>query len=238
MSGLPNMKIKIFADGANAGEMLEAYKSGIISGFTTNPTLMKKAGVDDYELFAKSVVKPIPDLPVSFEVFSDDFSGMEREARLISSWGSNIYVKIPVTNTQGFSTFPLIKKLSDDGIKLNVTALLTIEQVKYVTQALSIKTPAIISVFAGRIADTGVDPIPIMKSAVKIVKSKPNVELLWASTREVLNIVQADGCGCHIITVTPDLLKKLPNIGKDLNQLSLETVQMFYDDAKAAGYHI
>lgn len=232
------MKIKLFADGANAGEMLEEYKKGIVSGFTTNPTLMKKAGVADYEQFAKVVVKTIPNLPVSFEVFSDDFFGMEREARLISSWGSNVYVKIPVTNTQGFSTFPLIKKLSEEGIKLNVTALLTVDQVKYVTQALSITTPAIISVFAGRIADTGVDPMPIMKSAAKVVKSKPNIELLWASTREVLNISQAESCNCHIITVTPDLLKKLPNIGKDLTQLSLETVQMFYNDAKEAGYHI
>lgn len=232
------MKIKLFADGANAGEMLEEYKKGIVSGFTTNPTLMKKAGVADYEQFAKAVVKTIPNLPVSFEVFSDDFFGMEREARLISSWGSNIYVKIPVTNTQGFSTFPLIKKLSEEGIKLNVTALLTVDQVKYVTQALSITTPAIISVFAGRIADTGMDPIPIMKSAAKVVKSKPNIELLWASTREVLNISQAESCNCHIITVTPDLLKKLPNIGKDLTQLSLETVQMFYNDAKEAGYKI
>lgn len=232
------MKIKLFADGANAGEMLAEYKKGIVSGFTTNPTLMKKAGVTDYEQFAQAVVKTIPNLPVSFEVFSDDFFGMEREARLISSWGSNVYVKIPVTNTQGFSTFPLIKKLSEEGIKLNVTALLTLEQVKYVTQALSITTPAIISVFAGRIADTGVDPIPIMKSAAKVVKSKPNIELLWASTREVLNISQAESCNCHIITVTPDLLKKLPNVGKDLTQLSLETVQMFFNDAKEAGYHI
>jgi transaldolase len=233
-----NMKIKLFADGANASEMLAEYKKGVVSGFTKNPNLMRKAGIVNYEEFAKAVVKTIPDLPVSFEVFSDDFSGMEREARLISSWGSNIYVKIPVTNTQGFSTFSLIKKLSEDGIKLNVTALLTVEQVKEVTQALSIKTPAIISVFAGRVADTGVDPIPIMKSAVKVVKSKPNIELLWASTREVLNIAQAESCGCHIITVTPDLLKKLPNIGKDLTQLSLETVQMFYNDAKEAGYKV
>jgi len=233
-----NFKIKLFADGANAGEMLELYKKGIVSGFTTNPTLMRKAGVDDYELFAKAAIKSIPDLPISFEVFSDDLVNMEREARIISSWGKKVYVKIPVTNTKGVSTAPLVKKLSAEKIKLNVTALLTVKQVVEVTAALSPKTPAIISVFAGRIADTGVSPIPIMKDALKVVKPKSNIELLWASTRELLNIVQAETIGCHIITVTPDILKKMPGIGKDLTQLSLETVQMFYNDAKAAGYKI
>jgi transaldolase len=233
-----NFKIKLFADGANAGEMLELYKKGIVSGFTTNPTLMRKAGVDDYELFAKAAIKSIPDLPISFEVFSDDLVNMEREARIISSWGKKVYVKIPVTNTKGVSTAPLIKKLSAEKVKLNVTALLTVQQVVEVTAALSPKTPAIISVFAGRIADTGVSPIPIMKDALKVVKPKSNIELLWASTRELLNIVQAETIGCHIITVTPDILKKMPGIGKDLTQLSLETVQMFYNDAKAAGYKI
>jgi transaldolase len=233
-----NFKIKLFADGANAGEMLEAYKHGIVSGFTTNPTLMRKAGVDNYELFAKAAIKSIPNLPISFEVFSDDLVNMEREARIIASWGKNVYVKIPVTNTKGESTIPLIKKLSTEKIKLNVTALLTVKQVAEVTAALSPKTPAIISVFAGRIADTGISPIPIMKDALKIVKPKSNIELLWASTRELLNIFQAETIGCHIITVTPDILKKIPGIGKDLTQLSLETVQMFYNDAKAAGYKI
>jgi transaldolase len=231
-------KIKLFADGANAGEMLELYKKGVVSGFTTNPTLMRNAGVDDYEAFAKAAVKSIPDLPISFEVFSDDLVNMEREARIITSWGKKIYVKIPVTNTKGVSTAPLVKKLSAEKIKLNVTALLTVKQVTEVTAALSPKTPAIISVFAGRIADTGVSPIPIMKDALKIVKPKSNIELLWASTRELLNIVQAETVGCHIITVTPDILKKMSGVGKDLTQLSLETVQMFYNDAKKAGYKI
>ena len=233
-----NFKIKLFADGANAGEMLELYKKGIVSGFTTNPTLMKKAHVDDYELFAKAAIKSIPDFPISFEVFSDDLVNMEREARIITSWGKKVYVKIPVTNTKGVSTAPLIKKLSAEKIKLNITALLTVKQVTEVTAALFPKTPAIISVFAGRIADTGISPIPIMKDALKVIKPKSNIELLWASTRELLNIVQAETVGCHIITVTPDILKKMPGIGKDLTQLSLETVQMFYNDAKAAGYKI
>jgi len=238
MSGLKDMKIKLFADGANAGEMIEEYKKGIVSGFTTNPTLMRKAGVDNYELFAKAVIKTIPDMPVSFEVFSDDLVTMEKEARIIASWGKNIYIKIPVTNTKGESTVSLVKKLSASGLKLNVTAILTVKQVADVTAALSSKTPAIISIFAGRIADTGQSPIPIMRDALKIIKPKPNIELLWASTRELLNIFQAETVGCHIITVTPDILKKIPGIGKDLTQLSLETVQMFYNDAKSAGYKI
>ncbi|MCX5844415.1 MAG: transaldolase [Deltaproteobacteria bacterium] len=218
--------------------MIEEYKKGIASGFTTNPTLMKKAGVKSYEEFAKAALKAIPDLPISFEVFSDNFSGMEQEARKIAGWAENVYIKIPVTNTKGESTAPLVKILSHDGLKLNVTAILTVDQVKTVAKALSPATPSIVSVFAGRIADTGVDPIPIMKESVKILKSNPKAELLWASTRELLNLIQAESCGCHIITITNDILKKVPLVGKDLRELSLETVQMFYNDAKGAGYKI
>ena len=238
MSGLQQFSIKLFADGADLTDMIEEYKKGIASGFTTNPTLMKKAGVKNYEEFAKAALKAIPNLPLSFEVFSDDLPGMEREARKIGSWGNNVYIKIPVTNTKGESTASLIKKLSHDGLKLNVTAILTVDQVKTVAKALSPTTPSIVSVFAGRIADTGVDPIPIMKESVKILKSNPKAELLWASTRELLNLIQAESCGCHIITITNDILKKVPLVGKDLNQLSLETVQMFYSDAQSAGYRI
>jgi transaldolase len=236
--GIPQFKIKLYADGADIEGMIEEYKKGIASGFTTNPTLMKKAGVKSYEEFAKSALKAIPDLPISFEVFSDDFSGMEREARKIGGWGDNVYIKIPVTNTKGESTAPLVKMLSDDGLKLNVTAILTVDQVKTVAKALSHSTPSIVSVFAGRIADTGIDPIPIMKESVKILKPNPKSELLWASTRELLNLIQAESCGCHIITITNDVLKKVPLVGKDLRELSLETVQMFYNDAKGAGYKI
>ena len=238
MGGLQQFRIKLFADGADLNEMIEEYKKGIASGFTTNPTLMKKAGVKSYEEFAKAALKAIPDLPLSFEVFSDDLHGMEREARKIGSWGNNVYIKIPVTNTKGESTASLVKKLSHDGLKLNVTAILTVDQVKTVAKALSPTTPSIVSVFAGRIADTGVDPMPIMKKSGKILKSNPKAELLWASTRELLNLIQAESCGCHIITITNDILKKVPLVGKDLNQLSLETVQMFYTDAQSAGYRI
>ena len=236
--GIPQFKIKLYADGADIEGMIEEYKKGIASGFTTNPTLMKKAGIKSYEEFAKSALKAIPDLPISFEVFSDDFSGMEREARKIGGWGDNVYIKIPVTNTKGESTAPLVKMLSDDGLKLNVTAILTVDQVKTVAKALSHSTPSIVSVFAGRIADTGIDPTPIMKESAKILKSNPKAELLWASTRELLNLIQAESCGCHIITITNDVLKKVPLVGKDLRELSLETVQMFYNDAKGAGYKI
>jgi transaldolase len=238
MSGLQQFKIKLYADGADLNGMIEEYRKGIASGFTTNPTLMKKAGVKSYEEFAKAALKAIPDLPISFEVFSDDLPGMEREARKIGNWGKNVYIKIPVTNTRGESTAPLVKKLSQDGLKLNVTAILTLDQVKTVAKALSPETPSIVSVFAGRIADTGVDPMPIMKGSVKVLKSNPRAELLWASTRELLNLIQAESCGCHIITITNDILKKVPLVGKDLNQLSLETVQMFYNDAQSAGYKI
>jgi transaldolase len=238
MAGLPQFKIKLYADGADLSGMIEEYKKGIVSGFTTNPTLMKKAGVESYEKFAKTALTAIPDLPISFEVFSNDLVGMEREARKIASWGKNVYIKIPVTNTRGESTTPLVKKLSHDGLKLNVTAILTVDQVRTVAKALSSTTPSIISIFAGRIADTGTDPMPIMRDAANILKSNPNAELLWASTRELLNLVQAESCGCHIITITNDILKKVPQVGKDLSLLSLETVQMFHSDALSAGYKI
>ncbi len=221
--------IKIFADGADLNEMIRIYNEGIAQGFTTNPTLMKKAGVKDYETFAKSILKEIPNLPISFEVFSDDFDKMEIEAKKIASWGNNIYVKIPITNTKGESSFSLIKRLSNDGIKLNITAILTLHQVRHIFPALS--GDNIISIFAGRIADTGRNPIPIMRNA-KYEIQLSNTKLLWASCREVYNIVQAEKCGCDIITVTPDILKKLPMLGKDLEELSLETVRMFYNDSK------
>jgi transaldolase len=231
-------RVKIFADGANLEEMVRAYRSGTVQGFTTNPTLMRKAGVSDYESFARKVLGEIPDLPISFEVFSDDLDEMVRQARKIAQWGRNVYVKIPVTNTGGEFTGRVIKSLSVDGIKLNITALLTLDQVRWVSEALSERTHAIVSVFGGRIADTGRDPVPIMQEALQILRSLPLAELLWASPREVLNIVQADALGCHIITVTNDLLKKIPILGTDLADMSLQTVKMFYEDARAAGFHL
>jgi transaldolase len=233
-----DFKIKIFADGADINGMKEMYRAGYVSGFTTNPTLMKKAGVTDYERFAKEIVKSITNLPLSFEVFSDDFETMEKEARKIGNWADNIYIKIPVTNTKGESSVNLIKKLSAEGLKLNVTAILTLEQVKKVLEALTSGVGAYISVFAGRIADTGIDPMPVMKKTAELCRSVGKTESLWASTRELYNIFQAQECGNDIITVTNDVLKKLPLIGKDLTELSLETVQMFYDDAKSLGYRL
>jgi transaldolase len=231
-------KVKLFADGANLDDMLAAYKSGIVQGFTTNPTLMKKAGITDYEAFAKEVLALIPDLPISFEVFADDFDTMYRQACKINSWGENLYVKIPITNTQGESAVALVKKLVGSSVKLNITAILTLEQVRAIAQVLSPHVPAIVSVFAGRIADTGRDPVEVMSQAAKILASESGGELLWASTREVFNIYQAEACGCDIITVTSDILKKLSLKNKDLNELSRETVQMFYDDACKAGFQI
>lgn len=231
-----DLKIKIFADGANVTEMKRVYKEGLVKGFTTNPTLMKKDGVKDYESFAKEVLSEIKDMPISFEVFSDDFGEMEKQARLIGSWGENVYIKIPVTNTKSENSYALIKKLSGDGLKLNITAILTVKQVEEVMEAVSDKTKSIISVFAGRIADTGTDPVPYMKQSAGIVKRNKNAELLWASSRELLNIIQAEECGCDIVTVTNDIIKKLPMIGKDLTELSLDTVKMFYNDASSAGY--
>jgi len=231
-------RVRIFADGANLEEMVRAYRSGTVQGFTTNPTLMRKAGVSDYESFARKVLGEIPDLPISFEVFSDEMSEMARQARKIAEWGSNVYVKIPVTNTSGEFAGRVIKGLSEDGIKLNITAMLTLDQVRWVSEALSETTQAIVSVFGGRIADTGREPVPIMREALQILRSRPLAELLWASPREVLNIVQADAIGCHIITVTNDLLKKVPILGTDLADMSLQTVKMFHDDARAAGFHL
>ncbi len=231
-------KIKLFGDGADLQTMQDLYTKGIVSGFTTNPTLMRNAQVTNYEAFARSALQMIPDAPISFEVFSDDLGTMEKEARKIASWGNNVYVKIPVTNTKGESAASLIKKLSNDGLKLNITAILTLEQVETVSKALSRSTPSIVSVFAGRIADTGRDPVGTMNAAKKILEPNANAELLWASCRELLNIVQADACGCHIITVTNDILKKLGNVDKDLSDVSLDTVKMFYNDAKSVGYNI
>jgi transaldolase len=232
------LKIKIFADGANIKSMVEAAANPLVKGFTTNPTLMRSAGVDDYKTFALEVLEAIPDRPVSFEVFADDFATMERQACEIASWGPNIYVKIPVTNTKGEFAGPLIATLSRAGVRLNVTAIMTIEQVSMVGAALAESTPAVVSVFAGRIADTGRDPVPHMSEALRVLRSRPKAELLWASPRELLNIFQADAIGCHIITVQSDVIKKLALVGKDLNAYSRETVDMFYKDAKAAGYAI
>ena len=233
-----NLKVKLFADGADLAGIKEMAAQKYIAGFTTNPTLMRKAGVADYKNFALEVLKIVPDRPISFEVFADDFDTMENQAKEIASWGSNINVKIPVTNTKGEFCGPIINKLSNSGVKLNVTAVMTLDQVKKITDELSLSTPAIISIFAGRIADTGQDPVPIMEQAVKIMQEKPLAELIWASPRELLNIIQADEVGCHIITATNDILKKLPLLGKDLNSYSLETVKMFFKDATAAGFNI
>ena len=233
-----HLKIEIYADGADLKEFLEAYRGGVVRGFTTNPTLMRKAGVSDYESFAKSVLAEIRDLPISFEVFADDFPSMERQARLISSWGQNVFVKIPVTNTAGESSIPLVRRLVAADAKLNVTALMTLRQVEQVAGALSPGVPAIVSVFAGRIADTGRDPIPVMRRGAEIIRGNPNARLLWASPREVLNVYQAEECGCHVITMTKALLDKLPMRGMDLDQLSRDTVKMFYSDACAARYSI
>lgn len=231
-------KIKVFSDGADASEMVRAYKAKEVDGFTTNPTLMRKGGVADYEAFAKKVLSDIKDLPISFEVFSDDFAEMERQALKIRSWGANVYVKIPVTNTRGESAAPLIARLAKAGVPLNVTALLTVAQVRAVAGALDAAVPAVVSVFAGRIADTGRDPVPAMKEALEVLAPLPKAELLWASPRELLNIFQAEAAGCHIITVAPDILKKLALVGKDLAELSLDTVKMFRDDAVKAGYSL
>ncbi|MFD1625116.1 transaldolase [Azospirillum griseum] len=238
MTALNDLSIKIFADGADLGGMLAMAAKPWIQGFTTNPTLMRKAGVTDYKGFALQVLEAIADRPVSFEVFADDLPTMEAQARAIASWGTNVYVKVPVTNTKGVFTGPILTRLSRDGIKLNVTALMTAAQVRAVAEALAPGTPAVISVFAGRIADTGVDPVTVMSGCVADLTDRPELELLWASPRELLNLIQADAVGCHIITMTNDLLGKLPLLGKDHDQYSLETVEMFHRDATAAGYDI
>ena len=238
MNSIANLKVKLFADGADLVGMQEMYANPIIKGFTTNPTLMRKVGIKDYKTFAHEVLKAIPDRPISFEVFADEFDEMERQALEISSWGKNVSVKIPVTNTKQQFAGPLIERLSKVGVSLNVTAVTTLDQVRNITALLAPTTPSIISVFAGRIADTGRDPLPLMAEAVKIMCAKPQAELIWASPRELLNIFHADSIGCHIITATNDILKKLSLVDKDLEDYSLETVQMFYNDAQTAGYNI
>ncbi|MSV27887.1 MAG: transaldolase [Bryobacterales bacterium] len=230
------LSVKIFADGADKPSMLKLYRNPVIKGFTTNPTLMRKAGVRDYEAFAMEILEAIPDRPISFEVLADDFQEMERQARKIAGWGSNVYVKIPVALTNGLSSAGLARRLADAGIKVNVTALLTLDQVREISGALADGPPACVSVFAGRVADTGVDPLPMMVEALEILKKYPNQQLIWASPRELLNVFQADAIGCHIITVTNDVLQKLPLVGKDLLQYSLETVKMFRDDAVGSGF--
>jgi transaldolase len=235
---LTELKIKIFADGADKAGMLEMYRQPYIRGFTTNPTLMRKAGIGDYRAFARDIVRAIPDRPISFEVFSDEFAEMEKQAREISTWGEHVYVKIPITNTRRESSAPLIRRLSQAGTKLNVTAMMTLEQVKQVADSVSPDVPCYVSVFAGRIADTGRDPVPLMAAAVEILRPLPRAELIWASPREFLNIFQADKIGCHIITVTNDLLKKVSKIDYDLAQYSLDTVRMFYEDAQKAGFSL
>ncbi|MFI5360589.1 MAG: transaldolase [Elusimicrobiota bacterium] len=236
MKSAADLRVKLFADGADKAGMLEMHRNPLIKGFTTNPTLMRKAGISDYPGFAKDILATIKDRPISFEVFSDEFSEMDRQARLISAWGSNVYVKIPVTNTRRESSIPLARTLTRAGIKLNMTAVMTLEQTRELTSALGGGAPTIISIFAGRIADTGVDPVPHMKKAREIVAPHASIELLWASPRELLNIVQADDAGCHIITATNDILKKLGGLGKDLGEFSLDTVKMFHDDAAKAGF--
>jgi len=231
-----DLSVKLFADGADKAAMLELYANPLIQGFTTNPTLMRKAGITDYEAFAHDILAAIPDRPISLEVFADEFPEMERQARKITAWGDNVYVKIPVTNTRREPSLDLICRLAHSGVKLNVTALLTLDQVRQVSAALGGGAPSCVSVFAGRIADTGRDPVPLMAAAVEIVSSYPNMELIWASPRELLNIFQADSIGCHIITATPDILKKLPLVGKNLHDYSLDTVKMFYDDAVKSGF--
>jgi transaldolase len=216
--------------------MLEMYAKPYIKGFTTNPTLMRKAGVTDYEKFARDILQEIPDRPISFEVFADDFAGMARQARKIATWGTNVRVKIPVTNTRRESAMPLCERLAQEGIPLNITALFTLDQVEAVVGAVKGGAPAYVSVFAGRIADTGLDPVPLMAEAVRRLAAAPNTELIWASPRELLNVFQAEAIGCHIITVTNDILQKLSLVGKDLGEYSLDTVKMFYNDGKVAGF--
>ncbi len=236
MTTTRTFSVKLFADGADLKTMLSLYADPSIQGFTTNPTLMRKACVSDYEAFARDVTALIPDRPISFEVFADEFAEMERQSHRIAAWGSNVYVKIPITNSRGESSCPLIHRLTGEGIKVNVTAIMTLSQVRSVLDALRDNVPAFVSVFAGRIADTGHDPVPLMAAAVEMLRWRHQVELIWASPREVLNIVQADQIACHVITVTADILAKLKLIGKDLDEMSLDTVRMFRNDALRSGY--
>jgi transaldolase len=238
MTDASTLRIKIFADGADIAGIRKLADDPLIAGITTNPTLMRKAGIEDYEAFATELLEVVPDRPISFEVFSDDFAEMERQALKVSSWADNVFVKVPITNTEGASSLDLVRRLSHEGIKLNVTALMTGKQVEGSAAALEGGTPAYVSVFAGRIADAGVDPEPIMVAALDTLRPLPGVELIWASPREVLNIVQADRIGCHIITLTHDLLAKLHLLGRDLDEFSLDTVRMFHRDASAAGFSL
>lgn len=237
-STLNSLRIKLFCDGADMDGIRAMYRTAWIRGFTTNPTLMRKAGVLNYEAFGRKLLAEIPDRPVALEVFSDDLQGMEAQARKISSWGANVNVKIPVTNTKGFFTGSVISNLSADGVVVNVTAITTLEQVQCVVKALDRDTPAIVSIFAGRVADTGIDPVPLMEAALEELSGHPKTELLWASPREVLNIFQAEAAGVHIITATQDILNKLGIVGKNLTEYSLDTVKMFYKDAMAAGFSV
>lgn len=230
--------IKLFADGADKSGILEMYRNPRIDGFTTNPTLMRKAGITDYVAFAKDILNEIPDKPISFEVFADEFVQMEQQALEIADWGKNVYVKIPVMNTKRETSYELVRNLTQAGVQLNITAMMTLEQVRKVSEAVQGGASCFVSVFAGRIADTGVDPIPVMQEALELLKTAPNAELLWASPREVLNVYQADAIGCHIITATNDILKKLDLKEKDLTDYSQETVQMFYNDAQSAGFQL
>ena len=238
MLNINELSVELYADGADLEGMLEMYSKPYIKGLTTNPTLMKKAGITDYSTFAREVLNRIVDKPISFEVFSDELNEMLIQARKISKWGENVFVKIPITNTRRESTAPIVKELAREGVKVNVTALMTAEQVRVINAALNPNVPANISIFAGRIADTGLDPISIMKSSLEIVEHNTNCKIIWASPRELLNVFQANEIGCHIITATNDILKKLSLVGKNLDEYSLETVEMFYKDATAAGYSI
>ncbi len=235
---LSSLRVKIFTDSADQASILEMARHPWIKGFTTNPTLLRKAGVKDYETFGRALARRIPDRPFSFEVLSNDFTEMEQQALRIASWGDNVYVKIPITDTYGQSAAPLVERLARQGVKVNVTAVMTLKQVDAIVGSLSEAPSSCISIFAGRIADAGVDPLPILRGALARLYDHPHIELIWASPRELFNIVQADAIGCHIITVTPDLLKKLPLLGKDLTQYSLETVKMFVEDARAAGFQL
>jgi transaldolase len=238
MPSIDDLKIKLYSDGADLDGILTMYKIPYIKGFTTNPTLMRKAGITDYEAFGRKLLAAVPDRPISLEVFADDLVNMEIQGRKIASWGPNVNVKIPVTNTKGEFTGPLLKTLSSEGVVLNITALMTVKQVEEVAECLHPDTPAIISVFAGRVADTGIDPVPLMKACLVALKDRPKAELLWASPRELLNVFQADEIGVPIITATPDILGKLKLLGKDLTEYSLDTVKMFFADATAAGFSI
>ena len=235
-NGLGRLRVEIFADGADRDGIVELARNPLVRGFTTNPTLMRAAGVTDYEAFAREVLETVTDVPISFEVFADDFDEMERQAVMIAGWGDNVFVKIPVSDTSGRPSDRVVSRLAEEGVQLNVTALMTVDQVRWVTDSLGGGPASFISVFAGRIADTGRDPVPIMRDSLEVMAAHPNLRLIWASPREVLNIIQADAIGCHVITVTHDLLKKLSTVGRDLDEFSLDTVRMFHRDATAAGY--